>query len=401
MKHLHRTKLIAAMAALPAFSAYALEPAHIDAGVFKVTPTLSLSTGYDDNVFANDTEQDSLVSVVKGRLTGVADSGAGEYRLGAGIEHGNYDRTSGGNYVDGDVNAAASWELDRRNQLGLRAKYLKDHLDRTDDEATDAPEEDRFHTVSYGINYRFGSEEARGRLVLDLNRDDKTFDNNRAANAVKDMEATKATATFLYRVAPRTSLLAEYSNIDNDYDALNAGENRDNEVKSAYVGATWKATGKTTGSARFGYQEKEFDNSSLDSEDDTSWEIKVDWEPVDYTKFTLKTMQTFDETTSSSNVNKQVTRHTLAWQHEWNDRLTSTASYTFSESDDEGSIAAAQINREKDLIELGVIYELQRWVDLGLKYRYTDQDGTTGIGAVSSRDTYERNEIVLSLDMAL
>src|SRR5690606_2828779 len=139
-----------------------------------------------------------------------------------------------------------------------------------------------------------------------------------------------------------TALLAEYRdrNVDYGTDPLavaGAPDSLDSDEQYFYVGASWEATAKTTGSIRGGRGEKEFDDIDRANGDVTSWEANIRWEPLTYSVVNLTASRRFDEAVGFGNAVLART-YSLNWQHSWNEQLRSTLSLGTTDSDHSGSL---------------------------------------------------------------
>ena len=65
-----------------------------------------------------------------------------------------------------------------------------------------------------------------------------------------------------------------------------------------------------------------------------------------------------------------VASYSVAWNHVWMDRLSSTLSYDYAENDYEGGVREEEVNSAG----LRVNYQMRRWLDLNAGVNYTDKD---------------------------
>ncbi|HEY6612318.1 MAG TPA: outer membrane beta-barrel protein, partial [Pseudomonas sp.] len=156
------------------------------------------------------------------------------------------------------------------------------------------------------------------------------------------------------------------------------------------TGVTWEATAKTTGTAKFGHEKKDFDDSRIGEKSGGMWEVGATWEPRTYSRFSLNTRQGFDEGDSgASTIKTQST--TLSWNHDWAERLSSNVSYTRMDQDYQDIEREDQI----DTFGIGLTYEMRRWLDVGLGYKYSENDSD------AANESYERNIYALSFTASL
>ncbi|MNZ95387.1 hypothetical protein D3C78_1145330 [compost metagenome] len=137
------------------------------------------------------------------------------------------------------------------------------------------------------------------------------------------------------------------------------------------------------------------------------WEVGATWKPRTYSTFRLTTRRAFDEGSNSigtigdgtdttvrdsnddSAVKLQTT--TLGWKHYWKTHLYSDLSYTRMD------LEYLDTDREDKFnsINLGLTYEMRRWLDIGLGYKYSDNDSNVG------SESYERNIYALTINASL
>lgn len=372
-----------------ATSAVAIEPASITSGPIAVIPQLSVQVGHDDNIFTDETnEQDSLITVIKPSVQFIAEKENDAYRVTYTLEDGTYQDSSPDNYTDHSLVGEAIMELNSRNRLDLTASYIKDHEDRGSNDSGISASPDRYTDKAVSAVYLYGAEGAQGNLELKGSLLDHRFDNFRSKNESRDRQNTLLDATFFYRVAPKTKALFEIRQEDIDYDL--ATSDLDNTERKYLAGLTWDATAKTTGSAKIGYSEKDFDSASRTDQDGTSWEVGMTWAPQSYSTFGLNASQEFEETSGQGDA-IDTESFSVNWNHSWSERVSTLASLSRT---DESYLGSTRED-ETDSLKLGVNYDLQRWLAVDLSYTYTDTESN------EAGESYERNQFMVTLTGSL
>ncbi|WP_415883610.1 outer membrane beta-barrel protein [Neptuniibacter sp. QD34_54] len=383
--------LASAILASPAF---ALEPAPAKVGPLQVIPQVNLQVGHDDNIYSTGSnEVDSIITVVNPSIQAVLEKGLDVYSLNYAIKHGNYENDSADNYTDHDLSAQAYLDFNIRNRLELLARYLKTHEDRgtglnqgSNATANDAPVE--YDVTTLSAKYSFGAQDAKGRIEVAAELNDREYSNFRSQTAAKDRENSKVTGTFYYRVMPKTSLLFEIEHEDIDYDL--ASVTLDSTETEYLLGATWEATAKTTGIFKVGYAEKDFDSASREDDDGISWELAVNWAPKTYSVVSFVTSKEEEETDGTGNY-IDTTSWNLGWEHDWGNRIISRVGYGQSDSD----YVSSSRSDESENYGVGVTYQLQRWLDLGIDYSYTERESNqAGLD-------YEKNAVYFTVQGSL
>ena len=371
--------LVTGMAVSLAGPAAALDPASLGQGSLKFTPTLDVSTGYDDN-FRTDTSGDSSwITTVQPNFELSTVQGANRYAASYSIAQEWVHDDSNEDVTNQFLDLTADLVFDARNRLELGAFW-----DKTE-EITSADElNDEFTTTGVHALYGFGVAGAPINADFRYGFDRRRSDN--AANAEDERDHHNYAATLYYRVSPRTQALAEIRYRDADFRSVSS---KDYDSIAYLIGARWEATAMTSGSVRVGYQEQSFDDSGKPDETSTVWGADVTWAPLTYSRvnlFATRSLEDGDEGATSV----RTTIFGANWNHDWSGQLTSTIGV--SDTRDKYD------NGRDDTIQnfnAGVSYELRRWLDVGFRYDYNDSDSTL------DSETWDRNRYMLLLNMSL
>ncbi len=365
------------------------DPASISAGSLKITPELAVQVGHDDNLFTTRSNKtDSLLTILHPSVKFLADKGNDSYNLTYTVEDGTYHDSNADNYTDHDLRGEALLELNSRNHLDLKATYLKEHETRGSTDAASGDKPSLYQDKMFDAKYRYGAKEARGAIEVKGSYLDRRYVSFEPLNASRDRENWQINSTFFYRVAPKTSLVAEARHEDIDYDL--ATSTQDSTERKYFVGATGEATAKTSGTAKFGYSETDYDSASREDQDGDSWEVEVKWEPQTYSTFTLATAQEFEE---SDGIGDGIDTESLSlsWEHYWKKRLSTTLTFAHEEQD----YINFDRNDETDNGKVRVQYDMRRWLSISLEYAYTDADSNI------ASEQYKRNEFMLTVSASL
>lgn len=385
MKFKARSLAVAVSAALSA-NAWAVEPQSIKLSEgLLFTPTLEVSERHDDNFRAvEDNEESSWITSVTPTFVLGAEGRKSAYQLSYSAVSDTFHSSHKDNNTDHHVNADAGYEFDSRNRLKLNAGFHKIEDTASEDQNV---ENDKYTTSNVGGVYSFGAQTARNQIDFGANYQELRYQNSDNLNADKERDTTALNTILYHAVAPKTRAQVEARHTDYDY-VSNTRLNSNNVALLA--GLTWDATAKTTGTVKFGGEKKRFDDSSIDDESGGMWEVGVKWSPRTYSTFGLNTRRALDEGyNGASSIESQST--TLSWDHEWMDRLSSTVSYTYSDQDYQDITRTDKI----DTFGVGLTYEMRRWLDLGVGYKYSEND-SDAVGK-----SYERNIFSISATASL
>lgn len=365
-------------------------------------PTLQLKEAYDDNFHADESnEESSWITTTAPSFIVAGKGNKSSYLLNYTASSDTFHSSQQDNNTDHVFTADADLEFTARNRLKLNAGYRV-----IEDTATQnqQQENDRYNSKTIGSVYTYGARSARAQIDLGANYSELRYDNSGHLNSDEERDSTALRSTFYYRVAPLTRLLFEARHTDYDY--LSDTDSNSTNI-DLLTGVTWDATAKTSGSFKVGRGQKEYDNSSIDTASTGMWEVGATWKPRTYSTFRLTTRRAFDEGSNSSGtigdgtdstardtnddsaVKLQTT--TLGWKHYWIKHLYSDLSYTRMD------LEYLDTDREDKLnnVNLGLTYEVHRWLDIGLGYKFSENDSDL------SSESYERNIYALTISASL
>jgi hypothetical protein len=398
--------LAAAITAALCGNVWAVDPQSIDVtdGI-KFTPVLEIAQRYDDNIRAAEFNTDSswvttIAPTFKLSTEGRNSAYALTYTPNSEIYSSESDYDNTDHFVDLD----AAFQFNDRNRLKLNAGY-----DRVEDIAQDtfvfgtvgedgfveeefdfqgnSDEPDKYTLTTFNGNYLYGADTALMQLELDAGYEELRYRNSGDINDDLERNTTPLSATGYYRVAPKTRLLLEGRYTDFDY---TNDDTQDSYNTGLLGGVTWEATAMTTGTIKIGAEEKNFDNSGIDNENNTMWEAGINWSPLTYSKFNLTTRQNYTEGDDGADaIERQAT--TLSWNHQWLERVSSDVMYGYVDEEYLG------INRTDttDVWGLGLTYEMRRWLDVGIGWKYAERD-SDAIG-----ESYDRNIYAINFKVSL
>lgn len=396
------TRIAALVAGVATFPAHALDPAPVELGGFQMIPTMSITTGHDDNPFsASDGEEESMmVSTIAPNLQFLAQQQDNIYILDIGLTRGIFHDSTSDNYTDVNLSGAANIVLNARNAVNLSAGYLQGHEDRGTgatqgiSEFISGPTE--FEDTTLGGVYTFGAASAKARIRITGEYLEKEFDLSGPlgdASAARDREDAALGVELLYAVSADTDVTVELKNTDTDYTnelVGNRSRSLDNADREVFVGVEWQATGRTSGFAKIGHSNKDFDTTFRTDSSTVNWEAGVEWQPRTYSTVTLSTSRDEEETTGIGNFIDTVS-YGVSWNHAWNEQVTSDIGYSLRQEEYVGSLQDDDTNS----LSAKLTYAYDRWLDIGLGVEYTDKSSS-----VAALD-YDRNKIVLSFDLSL
>ncbi len=341
-----------------------------------VSPAIQLSSKHDDNIFLQDkiAVKSSWITELAPSLQIGTQQGVNYYTAKYTLKAGRYHSSRNDDYVDHLFNIDTHTEFNHRNKLNIKFDYLKLHENRgsgiSDGTGRVSSTPDEYNDTELFGSYTYGGDTAIGRIQLDASHFDRKYTNHRDKTRVFDRDEDEFGATFFYRVMPKTFLLfeARYKDISYDNTPLRVSK-LDGDEQTYQAGITWEATAKTTGIAKLGKTYKDFDASEFKDDDFTSWELGVEWSPLTYSIFKIKSSSEPIASTGSSTFIKEKVLD-LSWRHNWSDRVQSNIRTRFSNRDYISSL------RDDDIEEylFGMEYRFQRTIAFGAEYTYETRD---------------------------
>ncbi|MBU1962859.1 MAG: outer membrane beta-barrel protein [Gammaproteobacteria bacterium] len=352
---------------------------------------LGLNNTYNDNIFsANTNEKDAWITSLLPTARLEARPGLDRYYLEYAGDIGWYENSSTDDYDDHRLTASGHREINSRNRLDLTAEAIKEHDERgsgrTEGGAVTADPPDEYHSLAVRGVYGYGAMSAKGRFDFEAGHLAKEYDNNRAATTVRDRGNTDLGVTFFYRVQPKTSLLLQAKDTRIDYDTANT---LDSDEYRLLAGVTWDATAKTTGLAKFGYLNKDFDSAARSDFEGFSWEVGARWMPRTYSYVDLNTSRKTEETDGTGDY-VLTQAYNLSWTHDWSHRFSTSLSGGYSDKD-----YGANTRRDDEYSAgLAGTYLIQKWLSVKAGYDYSERDSN-----VNTND-YDRNRYFVNLTAA-
>lgn len=395
MSYKIKTSLLAIAVSAASGNALAVEAMSMKiADGLEFTPTLKVTESYDDNFReVEENEESSWVTRISPTLALTAYGRKSEYVLSYTADSDTFHSSHDDNNTDHHLTGDAGFRFNARNQLVLNAGYHK--VEETTS-ATPGVQGDKYNSKNVGGVYTYGAESARAQVDFGADYKELRYDNTglRAngtrLNSEKERDATALRSTLYYRIGAKTRALAELRHTDYSY--VSAKEL--DATNLAFLGGlTWDATAKTTGTVKFGREKKEFDRNVNDDQSGGMWEAGITWQPRTYSTFSLKARRALDEGENGASAIK-ATSTTLDWKHYWLDRVYSTASYTRSEQDYIDDTVNNRLDKI-DIFGLGLNYEMRRWLDIGIGYKYAENDSNV------ANESYERNIYSISFTASL
>ena len=359
-------------ASLPSNAAVPVPPGGIPLGPMIVYPGVDVSYGHNDNLFSSNINKgSSSVTTVSPYARLEARVGPHSYDATFRVDDTRYSSSPADNTTAYALLGNASLVISGRAGLKLRAEHRRgfDPRGSTDRAGSATPDE----YINQGVEgiFSYGAPGAQGRIEIDGGAYSRRYQNNRTTTVVSDRDTTQLGGTFLWRVAPKTELLALAQTRSIDY-ALNTSTQSSTEMRYQ-VGAKWDATAKTSGIVKYGLLEKKFNNSGRTDFSGTSWDGTVRWSPLTYSVFDFNTSKATNESTGTGDF-LLTQSYGVNWNHAWNSRFSTMTQGSWRQDEFLGT-GGGRVDKTTTL-GINLNYQWQRWLRFGAAYTYTDRVST-------------------------
>lgn len=358
-----------------------------------LSATADASIVHDDNIYrvTDELAQSDTYLRLKPELEAIGGIGKHRFKATYTGDYAKFSDASDADYIDHDLRGRIDFAHTLRFSTRFEAGYQKEHEDpgsinRLQLDMTEYNKYDQNFLLA-GIAY--GSEEAIGRIAFNYRRTDKDYTTNDLD--FLDNVSDQFTGRFTYRVAPNTRIYAEAIISELDY-SPGVNFELDNTYKRYRTGITWDFTGKLTGDVNVGYQDRNYDLDTIRDIDGLAYDGKVTWAINTYTTLEAKAKRESIDSSLEEAGGFLRTTYALSLKHELTERVKVKADAGYANDE-----LVFSSNREdtRYAYQLGVEYELLRYVILAADYTYEERDSTLAIA------DYQANVIGLSVIVSL
>jgi len=375
-------KLAPLAAALTSASAFAVEPVGMGLGNgLTLLPSVDVTVENNDNVYlqADGAEVESTITRIAPSLYLTGDMGAVKWNANYRAEQGSYSKDEDDNYLDQNINVAAGFEINARNQIDVNAAFNSAHEARGAGSAEGAAalnliEPDQFSETTAGLKYTFGTESSKANIFASADSYQKRFDDNedkagaKISNENRDHNKVTGLVGVNLNLSTATKAIFEVSQASVTYEE-NSADNREGDTLKVLAGMSWDITGKTTGEVKIGSATRDFKNSDEDSVTRLSWAANLTWEPMTYSTVALYSAQSNNETNGLGNyIANSYTQ--VSWDHSFS---------TFVSAGIEASRSAdtyVGATRQDETVSYGlnVTYSPKAWLDVKATLNQAERD---------------------------
>jgi hypothetical protein len=378
-----------------------LDPAVINAGPFAITPTLGSEVKYRDNIYLQQRNPtDSWISLARPELNAALQDRENLYQLNYKGEAAWYEvsrHNDRNDYFDNTFSGDAHVELSDRWIAEGYASWAALHEDRGTGLSEGLigqvlPEPVEYDQSDVGGSLQYGTEGV-ARLLVRAGYMDRVYTNFKENTRTRDRDETSLGSTFFYPIAPKTSLLADYTYKQIHYpNPFEVVPKLDSDENSLLVGARWEITPNLVSTAKAGYVDKNFDSSERQDWDGLGWSVDLLMQPREQDSIVVQSSRAPEETTLQGNFIKR-SAISATWTHNWSDRVYTELGGLYGEDVYEQSINDRKENIANVSIQVGYLF--RRWINIYAGYSYDDK------GSNAPNLSYTDNTFRIGVDFSL
>ena len=387
MRNVNKLVLSALCAAISSNNLYAQET---ETGFFTDVETSLL---HDDNIYRVTDElaqADNFISITP-KLQFIGAIGKQRFDVTYSGDYAKFNDANDADFADHDLRGKIELEHTIRFGTSLEAGYQKEHeepgsINRIQ---LNLSEYNKFDQNFVLARAYYGQESSIGRIELSYRKANKDYLNN--GLDFLDSDLNQVTATFTYRVAPKTKIYIDALLADLDYEPGTNFE-LDNKFKRYRAGVTWNFTNKLTGDVNIGYQDRNYEQETLRDIDGLAYNGEVIWAINSYTSLAVEANRESIDSSIEQAGGFLRTSYSANLEHKLTSLLTLTVDVGYS-TDELVFNTARQDDRSAYKVELD--YEFMSNLSVGASYQFEKRESTV------STAEYKANIVALNLKYSL
>lgn len=387
MRNVNKLVLSALCAAISSNNLYAQET---ETGFFTDVETSLL---HDDNIYRVTDElaqADNFISITP-KLQFIGAIGKQRFDITYSGDYAKFNDANDADFADHDLRGKIELEHTIRFGTSLEAGYQKEHeepgsINRIQ---LNLSEYNKFDQNFVLARAYYGQESSIGRIELSYRKANKDYLNN--GLDFLDSDLNQVTATFTYRVAPKTKIYIDALLADLDYEPGTNFE-LDNKFKRYRAGVTWNFTNKLTGDVNIGYQDRNYEQETLRDIDGLAYNGEVIWAINSYTSLAVEANRESIDSSIEQAGGFLRTSYAAKLEHKLTSLLTVTMDVGYS-TDELVFNTARQDDRAAYKVELA--YEFMSNLSVGASYLFEERESTVPTAE------YKANVVALNLKYSL
>lgn len=382
--------------ALVTTQAFAVEPQSIQTeSGYDITPLLSSSLKFDDNITSNSLEElDSWIMTVAPTIEARKDDGVSITEFNAGFTRGQYFSSSDDNYTDANLGGSFDTRLSEQSKLNVKADLLWGHEDRgtgiNQGNGSVQADPTKFNSQNFVAYYDYAKESSPLGIRLNTRYFNKEYTNQEEVTQFRNYDSKLAGLNLYFDTLSGTRAVLETSIDDISYDVVDPAAPRDSKDVLVKAGAEWEISALTTGEAKIGYQQKDFDDALRENFNGIAWTVNIDWTPLTYSSINIGTGRRAKDPLQDGDYVKE-TSFALGWTHDWSETVQTNLNYNRVKEDYVGVVRTDDVNS----YNFSVTYAFRRFIDVSLFTSVIDKTSTV------PTIKFDRNIVGINFDFSL
>lgn len=371
----------------------------IPLGSFLLLPELSLSEGYDTNIFSvRDLEQESFIHILSPSLLMKSDWNKHMVKFNAGAEMGSYEADSDQNYKDHWFEGEGRYDLWEGASVFGGTGYKYAHEDRS------SPNNQFGLTPTFysSIHTHLGTAMEFGKVTLRLGGTTERLDyrNVPAAggainNAGRDRDLYGAGVRVGYKLSSVFEPFAQFQYDAREYDTQTDrfGFTRHSVGYRTSAGVKFNVAQKLSGEVSGGYLSQSYDDPRFADVTRPDFSALVNWKPTPRTTVSGSIDRSLEETILNGASSYLSTSYGGRINHRVTKRLSTSFNLAYINDDFNG------IDRKDDIIStgFGLKYNFTPNVYAAADYRYMMRDSNLRDSLHQDFADFDKNQFFLSL----
>lgn len=382
-----------------------LDPIGIEAGGFRLYPSLSYKGLYDDNIFAaQSNEQSSLISEYSLEASLRSNWPNHQLNLSAGVDIRRHSDFSSENHEDWLFSTDGILNISRDNVLYAGGYIKRDHVDRTAPDDAGGTEPTQFKETS--VFGRYSHQLHRFQTGLNASLTKKDFDDVtgiiNGVNVTTDQDDRDRTDAVLgvraaYEwLSPEDEIFLTLNGNRRDYDQLQAPLNADrsSEGYEAMIGLALDLGGVTFGTLSAGYHDQDYQDPFPDIRTPV-FAVLLNWNATTLTSISIDSHRSIIDATGVSFSGYTSTNSLVSVDHELRRNLLLKLAFNYITDDYEGIGPAKRDDSTHDAI-MGATYMINRRIYVSMEYHNMQRESSNNIASGNTYE-FEKNIVFIQL----
>ncbi|HEA67209.1 MAG TPA: DUF560 domain-containing protein [Desulfobacterales bacterium] len=271
------------------------------------------------------------------------------------------------NTVNHEAQGSLQYNLRGGLSFSLVDRFVQD-FDR--DEAGISTETDTYRSnlanliVSYAVTEKTLFRVDYSNFIV-FYTDAKNEDRNRMDNA--------ASGYLFFKIRSKTSLFAQYTFIDINYDETSIRDSREQRLLG---GVYWNMTEKTKGSFRIGYGLREFDDKQIDDAEGIVFEARLNYQATPKTSLGFGAFHRNEETPDLATEYVVTSSATATYRQKLTDKFTFEFELLYRDEDYQGGVFTGGGDRSDQFFSASpsIKYAFRDWISAGLTYGFRKRE---------------------------